>query len=727
MGSKSVYSVLDLTAQAVRSTNFQLSEGKYEHQILRFSDPVLQQELLLKRADALAFDGKLSEAFETYQKASEFYRLRPVQLENLLQCLSGTESDHHEAERPARSGHDTFACGICFGFLYEPVTLLCGHCFCKKCLERERLGCKVCKDHSKETEPHKYRVNVVLSNLLVKWFPSQVSAVRLRREGNGLYAERRLEDALGKYNQAVLIAPKDHVLYANRSQINSSLKKFEDALSDADMACKLKPLWAKGHTRRAQVLSTLGKQEEALTEYLLSITLDHENEPARIEAQKLLSDLLVPVRECVRKKILDCTTLASSRTRVLSPNFGLHGPIMLQRSYKDFKIYINSSVSQSGGSRASSGIEDSCNRKACCKRRSVPDGPACITDQGRLRKRSHGTEDDGKAASGAGACKRYKLGGEQSKVGHAGHVTAELIDPADLECSLCMRLFYEPVTTPCGHTFCLKCLERCLDHNPSCPLCKEDLSEYLAQRRYCRTFLTEDIISKYLPAELVDRQKVDEEELAELSNLNKNVPIFVCTMAFPTVPCPLHIFEPCYRLMIRRCTETGTRQFGMCLSDPAKGFADYGCMLEIRNVEFFADGCSIVDTIGRRRFRVTQHSQRDGYNTADIEYLEDIQVTGDSERELQVLHDVVYDQALVWVNSLQAEQRQRIERHFGSMPQKDSETQASPNGPSWCWWLLAVLPLEGRAQLSLLALTSLKDRLTGIRRVLALMSRSRSP
>lgn len=39
------------------------------------------------------------------------------------------------------------------------------------------------------------------------------------------------------------------------------------------------------------------------------------------------------------------------------------------------------------------------------------------------------------------------------------------------------RLFYEPVTTPCGHTFCLQCLERCLDHNPKCPLCKEELSE----------------------------------------------------------------------------------------------------------------------------------------------------------------------------------------------------------------------------------------------------------
>lgn len=39
------------------------------------------------------------------------------------------------------------------------------------------------------------------------------------------------------------------------------------------------------------------------------------------------------------------------------------------------------------------------------------------------------------------------------------------------------RLFFEPVTTPCGHSFCKNCLERCLDHTPYCPLCKESLKE----------------------------------------------------------------------------------------------------------------------------------------------------------------------------------------------------------------------------------------------------------
>lgn len=55
-------------------------------------------------------------------------------------------------------------------------------------------------------------------------------------------------------------------------------------------------------------------------------------------------------------------------------------------------------------------------------------------------------------------------------------------------------------------------------------------------------------------------------------------------------------------------------------------FADYGCMLQIRNVHFLPDGRSVVDTVGGKRFRVLKRGMKDGYCTADIEYLEDIKV-----------------------------------------------------------------------------------------------------
>ncbi|OXB56489.1 hypothetical protein ASZ78_012007 [Callipepla squamata] len=150
--------------------------------------------------------------------------------------------------------------------------------------------------------------------------------------------------------------------------------------------------------------------------------------------------------------------------------------------------------------------------------------------------------------------------------------------------------------------------------------------QYLKAGSYSPTLLLQDIMLAAFPTQLAERRELHRAEIAELSNLTTNIPIFVCTMSFPGVACPLHIFEPRYRLMIRRCQETGTRRFGMCIYENGKSFADYGCMLEIRQLELLADGRSLVDTIGGRRFRVLRRGHRDGYNTADIEYLEDEKV-----------------------------------------------------------------------------------------------------
>lgn len=49
-------------------------------------------------------------------------------------------------------------------------------------------------------------------------------------------------------------------------------------------------------------------------------------------------------------------------------------------------------------------------------------------------------------------------------------------------------------------------------------------------------------------------------------------------------------------------------------------------MLEIKDVRTFPDGGSVVDTIGISQFRVLSHRHRDGYNTVDIQYLEDEKV-----------------------------------------------------------------------------------------------------
>uniref|UniRef100_A0A8C2C4B4 RING-type domain-containing protein n=1 Tax=Cyprinus carpio TaxID=7962 RepID=A0A8C2C4B4_CYPCA len=48
----------------------------------------------------------------------------------------------------------------------------------------------------------------------------------------------------------------------------------------------------------------------------------------------------------------------------------------------------------------------------------------------------------------------------------------------ELQCSVCLDVFTNPVTTPCGHNFCKSCLNQCWDKSEDCssPFCKETFS-----------------------------------------------------------------------------------------------------------------------------------------------------------------------------------------------------------------------------------------------------------
>ena len=53
---------------------------------------------------------------------------------------------------------------------------------------------------------------------------------------------------------------------------------------------------------------------------------------------------------------------------------------------------------------------------------------------------------------------------------HRQRTSSRQVD--DFECILCLKLLFEPVTTPCGHTFCRGCYARAMDHNNKCPMCR---------------------------------------------------------------------------------------------------------------------------------------------------------------------------------------------------------------------------------------------------------------
>nr|XP_040124053.1 LON peptidase N-terminal domain and RING finger protein 1 isoform X1 [Ictidomys tridecemlineatus] len=520
--------------------------------------------------------------------------------------------------------------------------------------------------------------------------------------------------------------PRDLTLKIYRAESYAGLQEFKAAIEDLNAVLFQLPNWPEVYFRKGKVLQDAGFLGDALQLFLQCLALDEDFAPAKLQVEKILCDLLSP--ENLKEGLKE----SSWNSLPCIKNKPLGFPSVMEESHTPSEL--NLKQTEELPEDTSEPVRGSLNRAQSAQAINSKDMPArddclkrvssepllSVQEKGVLLKRKLSLLEQDVVVSEDG---RNKL----KKQGDYGDIPEELIDVSDFECSLCMRLFFEPVTTPCGHSFCKNCLERCLDHAPYCPLCKESLKEYLADRRYCVTQLLEELIVKYLPDELSERKKIYDEETAELSHLTKNVPIFVCTMAYPTVPCPLHVFEPRYRLMIRRSIQTGTKQFGMCVSDTQNSFADYGCMLQIRNVHFLPDGRSVVDTVGGKRFRVLKRGMKDGYCTADIEYLEDVKVENEDEiKSLRELHDLVYSQACSWFQNLRDRFRSQILQHFGSMPEREENLQATPNGPAWCWWLLAVLPVDPRYQLSVLSMKSLEERLTKIQHILTYFSRDQS-
>lgn len=706
------------------------------------------RQLVLLKAEALASENRLKEAVDMFAMALRYGPVRPEQLNSLVGCVLRNFKKKSE-ESPARSEPNwtqdcELDCPGCHCFIAEPVTVTCGHTYCRRCLQHSTFSqCKVCNEDIRR-RPGEPRLNVILCGLLDKWFPEDVKRTKYLGEAESLLKSKQYDKAIALTSRLLDYGSSNMWVQICHAEAHRGLKHHRQALEIWESCLTVSP-FPEGYFQKAKILQEMGHVDESLQVFLQCLALDENFHQAKREVELILHDLLAPASDNVKVGLRETTHNTCSHLRsktLVSENQEQNQQIQMPNQHQSDmwttsaqllpktaeKAGRSESLERSGLSRAHSlrihgiggVVEEGLKRVSSAPQLGDPDKGALLK-----RKLSVSEAGPGIAHSHSTKCKKQLVTAsaatpvvmEEAK----SHQTLpkNLLDPNDFECSLCMRLFYQPVTTPCGHTFCTNCLERCLDHNPQCPLCKESLKEYLAFRKYTVTQVLDNIIKQHLPKEHSERVKLHAEETKELSDLTKNVPIFVCTMAYPTVPCPLHVFEPRYRLMIRRCMETGTRQFGMCISDPQKGFVDHGCMLQIRSVHFLPDGRSVVDTIGGKRFHVLSRGMRDGYCIANIEYLQDTKVNDEEDlKKLQVLHDQVYDQARKWFQNLENRFRNQILQHFGPMPEREADIQATPNGPACCWWLLAVLPVDPRYQLSVLSMTTLKERLVKIQHIL---------
>lgn len=307
----------------------------------------------------------------------------------------------------------------------------------------------------------------------------------------------------------------------------------------------------------------------------------------------------------------------------------------------------------------------------------------------------------------------------------------------ELDCQVCYSLILDPLTTPCGHTFCRKCVTRVLDHTDLCPVCrrKVGMSSTIQSEPLNRTLA--HLIDYFFADQIVARREaVALDEMG--TDHEKSLPLFVCTMSFPTMPTFLHIFEPRYRLMIRRVVDNGDGKFGMVMYNRrgrSQGddlgsvpFMQYGTLLMVERYELLPDGRSLVIATGVSRFKVLEAGELDGYHIARTERVDDLNLADEERLEATEtaaaaipdpslgpnseppLESLSTQELLALVRDFIRKQRQagapwlhpRVMLAYGPVP-----TDAA----RFPWWFASILPISEEEKYPILSARSVRERL----------------
>ncbi|KAJ5655205.1 hypothetical protein N7507_007155 [Penicillium longicatenatum] len=308
----------------------------------------------------------------------------------------------------------------------------------------------------------------------------------------------------------------------------------------------------------------------------------------------------------------------------------------------------------------------------------------------------------------------------------------------ELDCQVCYALILDPLTLPCGHTFCRTCIARVLDHSDLCPICRRKLGMPTSMQNEPRNWVLSKLIDELFADQVAARREaVAQDELGV--DQDKKLPLFVCTLSFPTMPTFLHIFEPRYRLMIRRVVESGDGKFGMVMynrrgrpqADEIGGvpFMQYGTLLMVERYELLPDGRSLVIATGVSRFKVLEAGMLDGYHVARTERMDDISLAEEERLEaMETAANANLDPSPDGLDveapleSMSTQDLMLLTREFIRKQRQTGAPWLHPRvmlayGPvptdaaRFPWWFASILPIAEEEKYPILSAMSVRERL----------------
>mmetsp|Transcript_23965 Transcript_23965/g.42463 ORF Transcript_23965/g.42463 Transcript_23965/m.42463 type:complete len:343 (-) Transcript_23965:133-1161(-) len=274
-----------------------------------------------------------------------------------------------------------------------------------------------------------------------------------------------------------------------------------------------------------------------------------------------------------------------------------------------------------------------------------------------------------------------------------------------LRCPLCLSLVCEPITVPCGHTFCRVCLYTAMKRSKKkCPYCRAVC--HVDPASHSENIMIKTIVQKCFPSEY--RQRLVEAK-QEAEQLESTLPIFFYNNTlFPGSLLHLHLFEQRYRHMINRCVSSN-RMFVYLpnITDYKANVDDVGLLAYVDECEFLPDGRALLKATIQKRIKVTNSWVEEG--TQGLHYCQ-FSMYEEAERvepndPLLVQNHSKLSQFLSEVPSL----RERVSHHIGKEPQISDPT-------AWSFWFAGFTTMISRSgsrqhALDMLRTTSTRERL----------------
>uniref|UniRef100_A0A8C1MPU1 Uncharacterized protein n=1 Tax=Cyprinus carpio TaxID=7962 RepID=A0A8C1MPU1_CYPCA len=244
---------------------------------------------------------------------------------------------------------------------------------------------------------------------------------------------------------------------------------------------------------------------------------------------------------------------------------------------------------------------------------------------------------------------------------------------SELKCSICLDVFTDPVSTPCGHNFCKTCLNKCWDNNQtcSCPYCKETFK----QRPDLKINTTlREIVDHYKKKSPEKKSVTFSEVLCDFCEERKLKALKSCLVCQSSY-CETHL-QPHFKV-------AGLKKHK--LMDPVSNLEDYICQKHERPLELFCRdeqtcvclSCAEVDhknhnTVPLEEVNVQQMIQDRIKKIQDINHSAEVRKQRNTEKEKAARVELFTD-LICSIERCQTEVLEMIELRQKATEKQDQE------------------------------------------------------